>query len=256
MRAIIGAAALSLAAAAVATPPVGATPTPPAPTAPAQTQVVRQQTAVKGFKATVRTTTDGTVHRNRIRVFGGTPRQVEIQYSSDGSTWVTQKIQQTDTDGRVRIQMTVAPDRNRWRVKVPATTEFTRVRTPVKTFAVQAKETESATPPFPSITASQIEANKAYARLYILNTYAWGDDQWVALEQLWTRESGWNHLAVNPTSGATGIPQSLPGDKMASAGADWKTNPQTQIRWGTSYIKERYKDPLGAWAHFKAKNWY
>lgn len=110
--------------------------------------------------------------------------------------------------------------------------------------------------PFPSITASQIEANKAYARVYILNTYGWGDDQWLALEQLWTRESGWNHLAVNPTSGATGIPQALPGDKMATAGSDWKTNPQTQIRWGASYIKGRYKDPLGAWAHFKAKNWY
>ena len=62
--------------------------------------------------------------------------------------------------------------------------------------------------------------------MYILNTYGWGDDQWFALEQLWTRESGWNHLAVNPSSGATGIPQSLPGDKMATAGADWKTNPK------------------------------
>ena len=253
MRAIIGAVALTV----LAATPAFAEPT-PAPTqpAPAQTTVVRQPTTVKGFKATVRTTTDGTVHRNKIRVFGGTPRQVEIQYSSDGTTWVTQKIKQTDPDGRVKIRMTVAPDRNRWRVKVPATADHKRVRTPVKTFAVQAKETESATPPFPSITASQVEANKAYARVYILNTYGWGDDQWLALEQLWTRESGWNHLAVNPTSGATGIPQALPGDKMATAGSDWKTNPQTQIRWGASYIKGRYKDPLGAWAHFKAKNWY
>lgn len=221
-----------------------------------QTAAVRQATAIKGFKATVRTTTDGTVHRNRVRVIGGTPRQVEIQYSSDGSTWVTDKIAQTDTDGRVKVSMTVAPDRNRWRVKVPATTDHRRIRSAVKTFAVQAAETESATPPFPTISGTQIEANKAFARVYILNTYGWGDDQWFALEQLWTRESGWNHLAVNPSSGATGIPQALPGDKMASAGADWKTNPQTQIKWGASYIKGRYVDPLGAWAHFKAKNWY
>lgn len=144
MRAIIGAVALTV----LAATPAFAEPT-PAPTAPtpAQTTVVRQPTTVKGFKATVRTTTDGTVHRNKIRVFGGTPRQVEVQYSSDGTTWVTQKIKQTDPDGRVKIRMTVAPDRNRWRVKVPATADHKRVRTPVKTFAVQAKETESATPP-------------------------------------------------------------------------------------------------------------
>jgi len=228
----------------------------PSPTAPAQVQTVRQPTVITGFKATVRTTTDGTVHRNRLRVIGGAPRQVEIQYSSDGSTWVTQKVKMTQPDGRVRVALTVAPDRNRWRVKVPATAEHKRVRSPIKTFAVQAAETESATTPFPSISASQIEANKLYARVYILNTYGWGDDQWFPLEQLWTRESGWNHLAVNPTSGATGIPQALPGDKMATAGADWKTNPQTQIRWGASYIKARYGNPKGAWAHFQAKNWY
>jgi hypothetical protein len=211
---------------------------------------------VKGFKATVRTTTAGAVHRNRMKVVGGTPREVQIQFSSDGSTWVTDKVTHTDADGRVRVSMKVAPDRNRWRVKVPATPSHKRVRSGVKTFAVQQAETESAAPPYPSITGSQIAANKAFARVYILNTYGWGDDQWFALEQLWTRESGWNHLAVNPTSGATGIPQSLPGDKMATFGADWRTNPQTQIKWGASYIKARYTDPLGAWAHFQDKNWY
>lgn len=221
-----------------------------------QTKPVRQATLLKGFKATVKTTTDGTVHRNRVRVVGGTPREVQVQYSSDGSTWVTAKTKRTDPDGRVRIAMAVAPDRNRWRVRVPATTDHRRVSSAVKTFAVQAAETESAAAPFPSISSSQIDSNKIYARIYILNTYGWGDDQWFALEQLWTRESGWNHLAVNSSSGATGIPQALPGDKMAAAGADWRTNPQTQIRWGASYIKGRYGDPLGAWAHFQAKNWY
>lgn len=250
MPAIAVAAVIVVAAAA---PAVADQPTP----APSQSvQTVRQTTVVKGFKATVRTTTDGTIHRNRLRIIGGTPRQVEVQYSSDGTTWVTHKVKQTDADGRVKVALAVAPDRNRWRVKVPATAEHKRVRSAVKTFAVQEAQTDSATPGFPSVTASQIQASKLYARVYILNTYGWGDDQWFALEQLWIRESGWNHLAVNPHSGATGIPQSLPGEKMASAGPDWKTNPQTQIRWGASYIKGRYGDPLGAWAHFKAKNWY
>lgn len=226
------------------------------PAAPSQqVQASLQSTVVRGFKATVRTTTDGTRHRNRIRIVGGAPRTVEVQYSSDGSTWVTHRTKQTRADGRVRIVMAVAPDRNRWRINVPATAAHSGVQSQVKTFAVQEAKTESAVP-FPSVSISQIEASKAYARVYILNTYGWGDDQWFALEQLWTRESGWNHLAVNSSSGATGIPQSLPGAKMASAGADWRTNPQTQIRWGAGYIKGRYGDPLGAWAHFKTKNWY
>ena len=97
---------------------------------------------------------------------------------------------------------------------------------------------------------------KWYARQYMAEKYKWGDVQWAALEKLWTRESGWNYRAENPSSGAYGIPQSLPGSKMASAGKDWRTNPETQIKWGLSYIQGRYKTPVGAWAHFQAKNWY
>ena len=76
------------------------------------------------------------------------------------------------------------------------------------------------------------------------------------LEPLWERESNWNHTAQNPSSGAYGIPQSLPGDKMASHGDDWRTNPATQISWGISYIKNRYSNPCGAWSHSQANNWY
>ena len=63
------------------------------------------------------------------------------------------------------------------------------------------------------------------------------------------RESGWNVYADNPSSSAYGIPQALPGSKMASAGADWATNPVTQIRWGLGYIQDRYGSPCGAWGH-------
>lgn len=215
-----------------------------------------QPTSIKGFKEAVKTTVDGTKLPNKVRVLGGAPRTVEIQYSSDGSTWVTKKTRTTDTRGRLKFVLKVAPDRNRWRLNVPATPAHQAVVSAVKTFAVQQRVSSEQEVPIPVITAGQIAASKAYARAYILQTYGWGDDQWFALEQLWTRESGWNHLAVNPSSGATGIPQSLPGDKMATAGADWRTNPQTQIRWGAGYIKGRYGDPLGAWAHFQKKNWY
>jgi hypothetical protein len=240
----------------IAGPAVAADPTPDPATA---AKASRQATTVKGFKSSVKTSTDGAIHRNRLRVIGGTPRKVRLQYSSDGSAWVNYKTRRTSETGQVRVKMVLSPERNRWRVKVPATGYHRRAISGVKTFAVQQADspTETTTTvPYPSVTASQIEASKLYARMYILDTYGWGDDQWFALEQLWTRESGWNHLAVNPSSKATGIPQSLPGEKMASAGADWRTNPQTQIRWGASYIKGRYSDPLGAWAHFRAKNWY
>jgi hypothetical protein len=72
-------------------------------------------------------------------------------------------------------------------------------------------------------------------------------DQWACLYNLWMRESGWNVYAENTSSGAYGIPQSLPGDKMASVAADWQTNPTTQIEWGLGYIKAQYGTPCGAW---------
>jgi len=80
--------------------------------------------------------------------------------------------------------------------------------------------------------------------------------EWQSLYLLWQKESGWNYLAYNASSGATGIPQALPGSKMASAGADWRTNPRTQIRWGISYIRGRYGTANNAWAHSQKYNWY
>ncbi len=84
----------------------------------------------------------------------------------------------------------------------------------------------------------------------------WSGAQWTALKELWTRESGWNPTADNPTSDAYGIPQALPGSKMASAGSDWLTNPATQIKWGLGYIKDRYGSPSAALSFHDANNWY
>ncbi|MGH3681331.1 MAG: transglycosylase SLT domain-containing protein, partial [Natronosporangium sp.] len=83
-----------------------------------------------------------------------------------------------------------------------------------------------------------------------------GLDQMSCLDNLWTKESGWNHRAQNPSSGAYGIPQALPGDKMAAYGDDWRTNPATQIRWGLSYIGDRYGSPCAAWRFSQANGWY
>ncbi|MBF4599114.1 hypothetical protein ITJ50_06505 [Curtobacterium sp. VKM Ac-2889] len=98
---------------------------------------------------------------------------------------------------------------------------------------------------------------QAYAR-GALASYGWGDDQFSCLVSLWTQESGWRANALNASSGAYGIPQSLPAEKMAVAGADWRTNAATQINWGLAYIKSAYGSPCGAWGHEMSVNphWY
>ena len=90
----------------------------------------------------------------------------------------------------------------------------------------------------------------------MIGGYGWGDDQFACLVSLWNKESGWNYKAYNASSGAYGIPQALPGSKMGSAGADWQTNPATQISWGLGYISGRYGSPCGAWSHSQSVGWY
>ncbi len=104
-------------------------------------------------------------------------------------------------------------------------------------------------PAAPSGSAQQIAMG-------MLGSYGWSSSQFSCLSSLWNAESGWNVYATNPTSGAYGIPQALPGSKMASAGPDWQTDAATQIRWGLTYIKSLYGSPCGAWAHEEADGWY
>jgi hypothetical protein len=90
----------------------------------------------------------------------------------------------------------------------------------------------------------------------LLSAFGWEDDQFSCLDSLWTRESNWNVHADNPSSSAYGIPQALPGSKMSSAGADWATNPVTQIKWGLGYIQDRYGSPCSAWGHSQSQGFY
>ena len=105
--------------------------------------------------------------------------------------------------------------------------------------------------------AGRGDSTGAQAIAFDLSTSrGWGEGEFRCLVALWSRESGWNSTAQNPNSGAYGIPQALPASKMASAGADWATNPETQIRWGLGYIDARYGSPCGAWEHSELKGWY
>lgn len=91
---------------------------------------------------------------------------------------------------------------------------------------------------------------------YMLRSFGWSHWQFQFLNKLWERESGWNPRAENPYSGAYGIPQAVPGSKMASAGSNWRTSARTQILWGLRYIKGRYGSPHHAWQHELAYGWY
>ncbi len=110
-------------------------------------------------------------------------------------------------------------------------------------------------PPAPTPVDIDPGTNRALGYQLMLD-FGFAEAQWPYLDQLWIRESGWNHLADNPTSSAYGIPQSLPGTKMAVVGPDWRTNPETQIRWGLAYIAARYGNPEAAWAHSERVGWY
>lgn len=99
------------------------------------------------------------------------------------------------------------------------------------------------------------EYNKRLAKYYLYKKYGQCGGQYVCLVKLWDRESGWSVHAHNP-SGAHGIPQSLPGNKMAKFGKDWKTNPSVQISWGLHYIKNRYGSPCNALGHSNRFGWY
>ena len=89
----------------------------------------------------------------------------------------------------------------------------------------------------------------------LLPAYGFSTSQWGCLDDLWNAESGWRYNAEN-ASGAYGIPQALPGSKMASAGPNWQTDPTTQINWGLGYIKSTYGTPCNAWAHEESYGWY
>jgi hypothetical protein len=89
----------------------------------------------------------------------------------------------------------------------------------------------------------------------LLPSYGFSTNQYGCLNDIWSRESGWRYNAEN-ASGAYGIPQALPGSKMASAGPDWQTDPTTQIKWGLGYIKSVYGTPCNAWAHEQNYGWY
>jgi hypothetical protein len=143
---------------------------------------------------------------------------------------------------------TVTPQPTRSATTSPtATPQPTRSATASPTATPQ--PTPTATAPAPSGSPRQI----AQA---MLGSFGWPASQFACLDPLWEHESGWSVTASNASSGAYGIPQAVPGSKMASAGPDWQTNATTQIKWGLRYIKGTYGSPCAAYSHEQSTGWY
>ncbi|MFC6714954.1 hypothetical protein [Branchiibius cervicis] len=125
---------------------------------------------------------------------------------------------------------------------------------------VPAAKAVTATPSAsPKASAAVRPASPAQAQRMarsMLAAYGWSQTQWPCLNKLWTQESSWMTTAENPSSGAYGIPQSLPAGKMATVGADYRTNTRTQLTWGMQYVRDAYGSPCAAWDFHLAHNWY
>ena len=128
---------------------------------------------------------------------------------------------------------------------------------PSQVVAAQQQQQQQAASGGPTVSAPPPDPGTAQSIGYnMLPSFGFSQStQWGCLQSLWNRESGWVYDAEN-ASGAYGIPQALPGSKMASAGADWQTNPATQIKWGLGYISQVYGTPCAAWNFEEANGYY
>ncbi len=107
-----------------------------------------------------------------------------------------------------------------------------------------------------SLGDAPVKSSYSIAEIQAMAKAVVASDQWTCFSNIVDHESSWNYRAVNPSSGAYGLFQALPGSKMSSVGADWRTNPATQIKWGLNYMDSRYGSPCEAWAFWQANHWY
>ncbi|EST39026.1 hypothetical protein N566_04295 [Streptomycetaceae bacterium MP113-05] len=124
--------------------------------------------------------------------------------------------------------------------------------------AEKAKEREEAQAASRSAERTNFAVQSSYsvADVQAMARQIVGAGQYQCFSNIVDHESGWNYTATNPSSGAYGLVQALPASKMSSAGADWRTNPGTQIKWGLNYMNDRYGSPCGAWDFWQANNYY
>lgn len=193
------------------------------------------------------------------------------QTGSAAFTVSTEAVAQANelSDAQLEDSARLAADRNATNASLAAAQEKDRLAAVVAAKAAAQARQDAAAKAARDEARQALEAQKqailanaqadprAAARA-LLSEFGFDASQFGCLDNLWNGESGWRYNASNGSSGAYGIPQSLPGSKMASVGADWQSNPVTQIRWGLQYIKSSYGTPCGAWNTWEGRSphWY
>ena len=217
--------------------------------APTQRQVSRgsQAASREDRRATDRRATDRWLRSGRADGVRGTHR-------------ASAEPTRTPSQEPVATQTTEAPTPTRTKAPVKRTGAAARVprRVIMEQLAKRAERiAASMASASPEVLPTDVDPDSNRGLGYrLMLQFGLAADQWQYLDALWQRESGWNHLAENASSGAYGIPQSLPGSKMADVAPDWRTNAETQITWGLAYIAARYDNPQGAWGHSQRVGWY
>ena len=190
---------------------------------------------------------------------GGSASADTLTFAVDGvtSSASTEQIR-TDQADAARV----AADRSASNAQRSVAAARSAQREKVRLAAIAKKKKAAAEKAAQEAERKRVLANaqadpKAVARM-LMPEYGFGSSQWPCLERLWVGESGWNYKAENSSSGAYGIPQSLPGRKMATVAGDWRTNPATQIKWGMNYIKQSYGSPCNALDLWNSRypHWY
>lgn len=164
------------------------------------------------------------------------------------------QTQESESQEEIPLQEAVETEKvETKKVEKPKTTKKVKKTTKKTTKKVKAKKYVKS-----KVKTQKVSTNvyQNYAHDLVINKYGWSEYDFQCLVKLWNRESGWNPNAHNKSSGAHGIPQSLPASKMKSEGADYYTNGYTQIRWGLKYIKTRYGSPAKALRHSDKHHWY
>lgn len=175
-------------------------------------------------------------------------RQQDLAAPADTMTAAQQLI--------VSDRMRYGSEQRRVRSELAAAAKAAAAKAAARAAAQQAAQQQPAQPVTAQQPASTPSGSPEQIAEQMLGQFGWSSSQFSCLQPLWAEESGWNVYASNPSSGAYGIPQALPGSKMASAGPDWESDAATQIRWGLEYIQGTYGSPCAAWAHEQADGWY
>ena len=183
-----------------------------------------------------------------------TPPQADVAYQLAGVTFALRASQTRAAATQYAVAQRTAAQK---RAAKRAAAARAAAADAIATAAAASQSPASSASPQPTATATALARSGSPQQIAeaMLGSFGWTSGQFACLDPLWAEESGWSVTAENP-SGAYGIPQALPGAKMASAGPDWQTNAATQIEWGLEYIKGTYGSPCAALGHEQATGWY